>query len=808
MITRNLNYLLMTIVLSLQCQTVVVGQGMPYQAERGEYYVRFPIADLRNGVQLPKELRRFSKIQSGVTPSASSKIGFELVEYDGCYFRVDYQIGSEIESLDMATLAAQIGTEHPITIPTDLSKPDQFFTRYKFLGNANGLKRLTHVIQAKEHRYYLRIFETKQAALDDFSKERILQFLEDFRIHGVPQAPIPETSPPRPIREWKYLHDGRSWEGHLLSADAWEAKIEKRNGDRENVKLAKLSNSDWEYLASVRRSGSPAPAASLMAASPEPDFARGQERKDNALGLSLVWFPAGKFLMGSARTEPGHTEKDYPIDVTLSYGFWIGKTELTQGQWKSMLGTNPVSRYEPNVRYTPYTVGDNLPVCRISHKEALEFCEILTDLERSAGRITSDWTYTLPTEAQWEYACRAGTTTAYSFGDDPRKLADHGWAWVNLARTRQKNGIQPVGKKKPNPAGLFDMHGNVSEYCLDLNSARELPGGVDPLLVRGRPVARGGSYDDEDEKCRSASFVSGESESAGIRVALVRTKSLEDLSSEQKIRRRGSDRQLVLNSNVFSEKIPAKKEPMVEPSRVETIDAMPGVEMVWCPAGKFLIGSPLGKPNHKPNESQAKTSLSNEFWISKTEITEKSYRLVRQQKPVEPRSEGDRPHSFRFEDAVQFCEELTEQESKAGKLKEGYVYRLPTEAEWEYACRAGTTGYYFWGDDHELTDRYVAGVLNGTNSERSDFVASKQPNSWGLFDMLGNMPEWCLDTYQPFHQGGVDPVSIDGNPASRVVRSFFYCAQRYGSGEIDRNQAALRLVCAKSMDSNPSVSKD
>ena len=271
MMTRDLLGVLLTIILMLQCQPFAVGQGMQYEAERGEYFVRFPIADLRNGFHLPKELRRFSKIQSGVTPSASLKIGFELVEYDGCFFRVDYEIGAEIEAMNLATLATQIGAEFPIKSQTDLSKPDQFFTRYKFLGEANGLKRLTHVIQAKEHRYYLRIVETKQAALDDFSKERILQFLDDFRIHGVPQAPIPETSPQRPIREWKDLHDGGSWEGHLLSADAWEAKIQNRNGDREYIKLNKLSNADWQYLDWIRRNGSPTLPASPIAASQEPD---------------------------------------------------------------------------------------------------------------------------------------------------------------------------------------------------------------------------------------------------------------------------------------------------------------------------------------------------------------------------------------------------------------------------------------------------------------------------------------------------------------------------------------------------------
>ena len=138
--------------------------------------------------------------------------------------------------------------------------------------------------------------------------------------------------------------------------------------------------------------------------------------------------------------------------------------------------------------------GPDFAVSFITHPEAEAYCEKLTEIERTAGRLPTGWKYTLPTEAQWEYACRAGTMTKYSFGDDESKLGDYAWFNKN-ASNLDEIYAHAVGVKKPNPWGLFDMHGNVYEWCQDWY-ADKLLGGIDPVGTSAvdRRVLRGGSW--------------------------------------------------------------------------------------------------------------------------------------------------------------------------------------------------------------------------------------------------------------------------------------------------------------------------
>jgi len=140
----------------------------------------------------------------------------------------------------------------------------------------------------------------------------------------------------------------------------------------------------------------------------------------------------------------------------------------------------------------------------VSWEDAVAFCEKLTEQERKAGRLPDDWEYTLPTEAQWEYACRAGTTTVYSFGDDVSKLGDYAWFRDNTYDINE-NFIHEVGTKKANRWGLSDMHGNVWEWCRD-SYTKKLPGGRDPEVtpVGSDPVCRGGSWFNSSRDCRTA----------------------------------------------------------------------------------------------------------------------------------------------------------------------------------------------------------------------------------------------------------------------------------------------------------------
>ena len=222
-----------------------------------------------------------------------------------------------------------------------------------------------------------------------------------------------------------------------------------------------------------------------------------------SIGMEFKLIPAGKFIMGDASSEDNET----PHEVTLTKPFKLGVYEVTQEQYEKVMGVNPSK-----------SKGANNPVENVSWEDAIEFCRKLSELpaEKEAGNV-----YRLPTEAEWEYACRAGTTTKYSFGDDESELGDYAWYGVN---SDQKT--HPVGSKKPNAWGLYDMHGNVVEWCQDWYG--DYPSGsvTDPSGATSGSyrVIRGGSWFFSAEGCRSASrywgYPSDRSNLDGFRVSL------------------------------------------------------------------------------------------------------------------------------------------------------------------------------------------------------------------------------------------------------------------------------------------------
>lgn len=223
--------------------------------------------------------------------------------------------------------------------------------------------------------------------------------------------------------------------------------------------------------------------------------------------LELIWVKPGTFVMGSPPDETGRNKAEGPqMKVTLSRGFWLGKTPVTQGQYTAFIGSNPS-------RFTE--VGSEGPAENVSWLDAMEFCEKLTARERAAGRLPDGYVYSLPTEAQWEYACRAGTTGSYS--GNPEAMA---WHKGNSGET-----THPVAQKAPNPWGFYDMYGNVLQWCYDWYG--DYPGGAvtDPSGPdRGHfRMARGGSW--RVDLFRSASRAGGSSGrrdyTLGFRLALV-----------------------------------------------------------------------------------------------------------------------------------------------------------------------------------------------------------------------------------------------------------------------------------------------
>ena len=242
------------------------------------------------------------------------------------------------------------------------------------------------------------------------------------------------------------------------------------------------------------------------------------------LKFNMVPIPGGEFLMGSPDSEADREEDEGPQHNVKIAPFWMGTHEVTWDEFdqfcfsldlkkKAREGVNLENQPEtekkadavtrPTPPYADMTFGyghKNQPAICMTHHAAMEYCRWLSE--------KTGLTYRLPTEAEWEYACRAGSKTAYFFGDDPDDLEDYAWYVENAEKP------QPVGKKKPNPWGLYDIHGNVSEWCLDQyvpDFYKQFAGGKTTLEPFAPPtaaeypyVARGGSWDDDPENLRSA----------------------------------------------------------------------------------------------------------------------------------------------------------------------------------------------------------------------------------------------------------------------------------------------------------------
>jgi formylglycine-generating enzyme len=266
---------------------------------------------------------------------------------------------------------------------------------------------------------------------------------------------------------------------------------------------------------------------------PSPFDGRKAGDQREVVGIPLCWCPPGKFVMGSPRSEPERRPGEDQVEVTLTKGFWMAKYEATQVQWKRVFGKLP------GELTAELPAGDDLPVGNVNFAEAEAFCHKLTELGRESGALPKDWEFRLPTEAQWEYACRAGTTTATAFGD---KLSSHqanfkGKPYNGAAEGPSLNRAAKVGSYPANAWGLHDMHGNTFEWCRDWYH-RKLPGGVDPDLYESKSsasrsangdrsrVRRGGCWADEGWPCRSAFRLRFEPERRydhiGFRVAIVR----------------------------------------------------------------------------------------------------------------------------------------------------------------------------------------------------------------------------------------------------------------------------------------------
>ena len=285
-------------------------------------------------------------------------------------------------------------------------------------------------------------------------------------------------------------------------------------------------------------------------------------RLPDKAALDMKWIPSGRFVQGSPNDEPGRAADESPqTEVTITNGFWLGTTLVTVAQWKEIMGfgvreqfarrihddtlyelggkrqkLRDFMRWSGEANPTIYLAneGDDVPMYFVSWNDATDFCKRLTTIERAAGRLPVGYEYSLPTEAQWEYGCRAGTTGAtYAESHSPRSLDKIAWYEKNSADGYVGPGLGPthsgpreVSQKQPNAWGLFDMYGNVWQWCHDWYGA--YPGGnvtdsAEPKSGTLR-VNRGGSFGSGANSLRSAARASNPPAEAsayrGFRIAL------------------------------------------------------------------------------------------------------------------------------------------------------------------------------------------------------------------------------------------------------------------------------------------------
>ena len=455
---------------------------------------------------------------------------------------------------------------------------------------------------------------------------------------------------------------------------------------------------------------SPAPADSLPAALDLP------EDYTNAIGMQFKLIPSGEFLMGSP-ADDGYKEDDETPQhrVQITKPFYLGIHEVTQEQYEKVMDKNP-----------SHIKGPSRPVEMVSWEDAIEFCRKLSEMD---GRND----YRLPTEAEWEYACRAGTSTRYSCGDE----LDPACAWFWDTSDRQTH---PVGENRPNDWGLYDMHGNVYEWCSDWYDSDYFGSSpsADPTgpLTGSYRVYRGGSWDSSVWLCRSA-LRSGISPgyrpyNLGFRVALVPPESMalpEDTMPPPEPEPEPTPRP----EPETTTSPPPPPDATLEVPEEHTNDI--GMQFKLIPAGEFMMGSPADDPDSSSNETpQHRVQITKPFYLGAYEVTQEQYEKVMGKNPSNFKGPANPVEQVSWEDATEFCRKLSEMDDKN-------AYRLPTEAEWEYACRAGTSTRYNCGDELDLACAW----FEDNSDDKTHPVGEKRPNGWGLYDMHGNVWEWCSD---------------------------------------------------------------
>jgi formylglycine-generating enzyme required for sulfatase activity/serine/threonine protein kinase len=483
--------------------------------------------------------------------------------------------------------------------------------------------------------------------------------------------------------------------------------------------------------------------------------------------LEMVLIPPGKFMMGAPESEKGRDNAETQHEVTITKPFYMGKYEVTQEQYEAVVGNNPSVR----------TKGTKLPVTEVSWDDCQDFIKKLND--KIGGG------YRLPTEAEWEYGCRAGTTTAYSYGDS-LKNSD-----ANIGGGR----IAVVGSYSPNAFGLYDMHANAWEWCNDWYGSLQDGEVADPKgpVTGTKRILRGGCF--YDVLNARSSFRGAATPTARINngFRLARTMNIEGLSeSDIKEFLLIAKKEEEAKAKKDVEEAKAKKdveEATVREAQKKTAKSLNKelnektdlgkditLEMVLIPAGKFMMGSPESEKGRSNDENQHEVTLTKPFHIGKYEVTQEQWEIVMGNNPSETKGAKLPITNVTWQDCQEFIKKLNE--------KNTGVYRLPTEAEWEYACRAGTTTAYSFGDKMTPKDANYGASKFG----KPVVAGSYKPNAFGLYDMHGNVWEWCEDWYEKYPAGAVTDPKGPATGERRVLRGGPFDFNVSSARSSDRNK--------------------
>jgi formylglycine-generating enzyme required for sulfatase activity len=480
--------------------------------------------------------------------------------------------------------------------------------------------------------------------------------------------------------------------------------------------------------------------------------------------LVLVEIPAGSFMMGRyAGEQDSYSKEDPQHQVDIGYNYFIGKYEITKAQWQAVMGTTPWSG-------KLFVLDDqDSPVIWNTWSDCQAFVTALNQLGQGS--------FHLPSEAEWEYACRAGTTTRYYWGDDPSytQIGDYAWYSVN-AYDAGEIYTHVVGQKLPNAWGLYDMCGNAWERCEDdrhtnyslPNRPNDGSAWINIPRAFEREV-RGGGFTASSDHCRSADRYYGDntesSYSKGFRIVRESTSPVVDTPTPTP----------TLPPTNTPTPISVLEEITV-PIPNLPVGAKPLV-LVRIPAGNFMMGRyPGEQDSYSKEDPQHQVNIGYQFYIGKYEITKAQWQAVMNTTPWEGASNSidhqDSPAVYLtwggLKEVGGFLEKLS-------ALGQG-TFRLPSEAEWEYACRAGTTTRYYWGDDPTYTQigdyAWYQGNASDMSEEYAHVVGLKLPNPWGLYDISGNVLEWCEDmSHQKYNGAPTDGSAwMTGGSTMRELR--------------------------------------